>query len=212
MRPNFSFLFRVEGDFALFTDPAFKGERVSYPVLTPSAAVGIIEQVYWKPEMRYIVEKIFVEKKIQMMPLARSETNKPTQLSGIDISVDDNRVMRTSSILRDVSYVVQAHVEGTKDNSFAERTKHLEIVKRRLQGGQSYGNPYLGCREMPARLTWVDSVEDVRCVPITRKIGRLFAGRTWIPNPNGSHIGLGIADHHFIEAELVHGVLNVEAA
>jgi CRISPR-associated protein Cas5d len=208
MANSAKFLFRVSGEHALFTNPATKAERATYPVLTPAAATGVIEAVYWKPEMSYDITRIFVEKPIRYMHLTRSETVKAPR-EGLNILDDANRIMRSSTVLCDVSYVVEAVVQAP---TWDLRMKHLDIITRRLKNGQFYNPPYLGCSEMLAHVEWVDSVEDVRTVPVTMHLGTMFRRREWGPRNPVTKRSSEVKKLHFFEATLHNGVLDVEAA
>lgn len=154
---------KVWGDRACFTRPEMKVERVTYDVMTPSAARGIIEAIHWKPAIRWVIDKIHVLKPIRFESIRRnevaskipvrnvSEAMNSGSLSNLRLLVDEDRQQRASIILRDVAYVIEAHFEMTKkagpdDNS----NKHLEMFTRRAEKGQCFHQPCLGCREFPA--------------------------------------------------------------
>jgi CRISPR-associated protein Cas5d len=154
---------RVWGDYACFTRPEMKVERVSYDVMTPSAARGILEAIHWKPAIRWVVDKIHVLRPIKFDNVRRNEVSskisKPNpetiMQTGKQICflVDDgkNRQQRASTLLRNVEYVIEAHFEltekaGTGDNE----GKHIDIFRRRARKGQFFHQPSLGCREFPA--------------------------------------------------------------
>lgn len=150
---------KVWGDYACFTRPEMKVERVSYDVMTPSAARGILEAIYWKPEIRWIVDKIHVLKPIRFTNIRRNEVgcklsvrNVQTVMNGgnanISIFVEDERQQRAAMILKDVEYVIEAHfeiIDGEKNDG-----KHLDCFNRRVKNGQCFHQPVLGCREFPA--------------------------------------------------------------
>lgn len=150
---------KVWGDYACFTRPEMKVERVSYDVITPSAARGILEAIYWKPEIRWIVDKIHVLKPIRFTNIRRNEVscklstrNVQIVMSGGDadiaIFVEDERQQRAAMILKDVAYVIEAHFEITNRDS--NDGKHLDCFNRRARSGQCFHQPVLGCREFPA--------------------------------------------------------------
>ncbi len=159
----------VKGDYALFSRPEMKVERVSYDVITPSAARGILEAIHWKPAIRYIIDHIHVLKPIKFDNVRRNEVkskipsfkpetvmknNKPFYFLVDD---GDNRQQRAATLLRDVEYVIEAHFEltekaGPEDNP----GKHLDIFNRRVKKGQAFHQPYFGCREFPAQFMPVD--------------------------------------------------------
>lgn len=150
---------KVWGDYACFTRPEMKVERVSYDVMTPSAARGILEAIYWKPEIRWIVDKIHVLKPIRFTNIRRNEVgcklstrNVQTVMNGgdaeISIFVEEERQQRAAMVLKDVEYVIEAHFEiigGEKNDG-----KHLDCFNRRAKNGQCFHQPVLGCREFPA--------------------------------------------------------------
>jgi len=153
----------VGGARACFTRPEMKAERVSYDVITPSAARGILEAIHWKPAIRWVVDKIHVLKPIRFESLRRnevgskiSERNVKTamnsgRLDGLGIFVDEDRQQRASTILRDVAYVIEAHFELTaKAEDDDTEAKHAEMFRRRAEKGQCFHQPCLGTREFVA--------------------------------------------------------------
>jgi CRISPR-associated protein Cas5d len=147
------FRVRVRGPMACFTRPELKVERVSYEVMTPSAARGVLEAVLWKPAIRWRVEKIHVLAPIRFAQIKRNEVNTRLSERGGHASyyADEDRAQRNTVYLRDVDYVVEAHFEltakaGAEDNL----TKFVEMFQRRLEKGQRFHQPYLGCREFAA--------------------------------------------------------------
>jgi CRISPR-associated protein Cas5d len=155
---SFGVRLKVWGDFACFTRPEMKSERVSYDVMTPSAARGILEAIYWKPAMTWIIDRIHVLSPIRFTTIRRNElggkmpygTVKSAMKGGIPPSVfiEDDRQQRAALVLRDVAYVIDAHfdVKGGENNT----AKHKEMFERRARKGQCFHQPYLGCREFPA--------------------------------------------------------------
>lgn len=152
---------RVWGDYALFTRPELKSERVSYDVITPSAARGIIESIFWHPGLRYVIDRIWVCKPINFINVKRNEVSEKLSLSGVvsgsaklsDICLDPNefRQQRAALILRDVEYVIEAHFEMTEDIHPGDSdAKFQSMLNRRIEKGQFYSQPYFGCREFPA--------------------------------------------------------------
>lgn len=153
---------RVWGDYALFTRPEMKVERCSYDVMTPSAARGILEAVYWHPGMRWVIDKIYVRKPIRFTSVRRNEVknkilagNVLTAMNGgekpLYISSKEDIVQRAAVLLRDVDYVIEAHFEMTEHASAGDNPgKFKDIVMRRLKKGECYHMPYFGCREFPA--------------------------------------------------------------
>lgn len=154
---------KVWGDYALFTRPEMKVERVSYDVMTPSSARGILEAIYWKPAIRWVIDYIHVLKPIRFENIRRNEVAKKSIVNNTDmvkdnsvcIFVDDpkTRQQRASLVLRDVEYVIEAHFELIGANE-AESGKHLAIFERRVKKGQCFHRPYFGCREFPVNFEW----------------------------------------------------------
>ena len=154
---------KVWGDYALFSRPELKVERCSYDVMTPSAARGILEAILWHPGMRWVVDKIYVNKPIAFTDIRRNEVqskvssnNALTVYNGtikpLYLSSKEEIVQRASRLLRDVEYVIEAHFEMTeKANATDNPGKFQEMMKRRLRNGACYHQPYFGCREFPAR-------------------------------------------------------------
>ena len=153
---------RVWGDYALFTRPEMKVERCSYDVITPSAARGILEAIYWHPGMRWIVDKIYVKNPIQFTSVRRNEVKSKILASNVlqaynggdnplYISSKADIVQRASILLTKVEYVIQAHFEMTEQaNATDNPGKFKDIIMRRLRRGECYHMPYFGCREFPA--------------------------------------------------------------
>lgn len=166
----FGIKLRIWGDYACFTRPEMKVERVSYDVITPSAARGILEAIHWKPAIRWVVDKIHVLRPIKFDNVRRNEVSskipKPNPTTAMRdrkqlfFLVDDggNRQQRASTLLRDVEYILEAHFEltdkaGPNDNE----GKHLDIFCRRAKNGQFFHQPCLGCREFPAFFELVEN-------------------------------------------------------
>lgn len=157
-----AFMIEVWGDYALFTRPEMKVERVSYDVMTPSAARGLLEAIYWHPGIRWIIDRIYVLNPIQFTNIRRNEVsaklsakNARSVMTGgggdLYLSTQENIQQRASMLLKDVRYVIEAHFEITEQASPDDNHgKITDIVHRRLQKGQCYHQPYLGTREFPA--------------------------------------------------------------
>ena len=157
---------KVWGEYACFTRPEMKVERVSYDVITPSAARGILEAIYWKPQLRWIIERLHVLKPIQFTNLRRNEVaskasaaNAKKAMNGtldgpLAIYVELDRQQRAATILRDVAYVIEARFELLDDSEPV--AKHYNICKRRAEQGQYFPHPYLGTREFPCDFEWIE--------------------------------------------------------
>ena len=152
---------KVWGDFACFTRPEMKVERVSYDVITPSAARGILEAIHWKPAIRWVIDRITVLNEIRFDSFRRNELSGRISaavvkraMNGTEVllrqTIEDNRQQRATLLLRDVAYVIEAHFEMTEkagENDSAE--KHYNMFLRRAREGQCFHRPYFGCREFP---------------------------------------------------------------
>lgn len=150
-----TFKVRVRGPYACFTRPEFKAERVSYEVMTPSAARGILEAVLWKPAICWRVERIHVLAPIKLVAIKRNEVAKKASLD-TDIGryfADEDRAQRNTLMLRDVDYVLEASFALTERAAPDDNLqKFVEMFRRRLAKGQCFHTPYLGCREFAAQV------------------------------------------------------------
>lgn len=152
----------VWGDYTCFTRPEMKVERVSYDVMTPSAARGLLEAIYWHPGMRWQVDRIFVLSPIKFTNIRRNEVNSKISASKIKSLMTSGRgesyivtaediQQRASMVLMDVHYVIEAHFELTDKAAESDNQgKFCDIMRRRLEKGQCYHQPCFGCREFPA--------------------------------------------------------------
>jgi len=164
----------VWGDYACFTRPEMKAERVSYDAITPSAARGVLEAIYWKPEIRWIVDRIHVLKSIRFTSVRRNEVGVKASASNartamkagvgrLGIYVDEERQQRAATILRDVAYLIDAHFEIRSGGN--NPGKHLDQLNRRARKGQCFHRPYLGCREFAAHFALVDGEPPACALP-----------------------------------------------
>lgn len=164
----------VSGEFACFTRPEMKVERVSYDVMTPSAARGILEAVHWKPAIRWIVTAIHVLKPIRFQSIRRNEVGHKAPVAAIrkamnagsiaDLAlvVDEDRQQRAATVLADVAYVIEARFELTKDAGPDDNAgKHLDSFNRRARKGQCFHQPCLGTREFPAKFRLIEPDEAI---------------------------------------------------
>lgn len=153
----------IWGDRACFTRPELKVERVSYDVITPSAARGILEAIHWKPAIRWHIDQIHVLKPIRFQSIRRNEVGakasaanarsamKAGHTNGLGLIVEEHRQQRAATVLTDVAYVIEAHFTltpraGAEDSA----AKHLSMFNRRAEQGQCFHRPCLGTREFPA--------------------------------------------------------------
>jgi CRISPR-associated protein Cas5d len=175
---------KVTGDYALFSRPEMKVERVSYDVMTPSAARGVLEAIYWKPQIRWIIDEIHVLNPIRFTNIRRNEVSSKIAVKGgtgvnaamanpeirPSMDVAENRQQRASLLLKDVSYLIKARVHlfdtrldrnGPEVPANVAAGKHLEMFKRRALKGQAFHQPYFGCREFPVRFELIENEADL---------------------------------------------------
>lgn len=161
---------RVEvwGPLALFCRPEMKAERVSYDVITPSAARGILEAIYWKPQIRYRIDRIHVCNPIRLTNIRRNEVKSKIRAGAVlsamkggpmpYLCTSEEIQQRASLLLKDVRYVIEAHFELTgKGGPGDTEEKHYAILTRRLRNGQCFHQPCFGCREFPAAFRLFES-------------------------------------------------------
>jgi len=161
---------KVSGDYACFTRPEMKVERVSYDLMTPSAARGILEAIHWKPAITWVIDAIHVLKPIRFQSIRRNEVGhkapagkiksamRVESLEGLHLLVDEDRQQRAATVLVDVAYVIEAHFEMTPKAGDGDNVgKHLDIFNRRARKGQCFHQPCLGTREFPARFELIEA-------------------------------------------------------
>ena len=202
---------RVAGQFACFTRPETKVERFTYPVMTPSAARNVLDSICWRPEMRWIVTRITVLKPIRTMSILRNEVQSklspgavkkwmrdPAQFAPIIAGAGQGTdgTPRNTTLLCDVAYWIDAypHVFDTSgDNTPA---KYVAMMQRRVDKGQCFQRPYLGCREFAAEFS-VPLPED-KPIAESMEIGRMLYDIAFLPEGNRAA---------FFDAKLANGVL-----
>lgn len=166
---GYGFKMEISGDYALFTRSEFKVERCSYDIITPSAARGILEAIYWKPAIRYIIDKIHVYNEPKFTNIRRNEVSVKLLASDAKQLMKGNTTakgyintkeviqQRASMVLKDVRYVIEAHFELTeKAGNEDTEEKHYNIALRRLRNGQFFHAPCMGCREFPAKFQIIE--------------------------------------------------------
>lgn len=171
---GYGFKIVVEGDYACFTRPELKVERVSYDVPTPGALEGMLKSIYWKPAIRYCIDKIIVFHPIEFANIRRNEVKDKILLSAVKsqmqgkggdpcIYTSESRSQRAAMVLKNVCYGVEFHFELTglkNDHEEDGEKKHFNIIKRRLENGQFFRVPCLGCSEFPVkRLSMVEEFD-----------------------------------------------------
>lgn len=186
---------RVWGDYACFTRPEMKAERVSYDVITPSAARGILEAIYWKPSIRWVVDRIHVMNPIRFDNVRRNEVDSTIPVKGkngvyaavkggtapLRMYIEDSRQQRAAMVLRQVEYIIEAHftyVSATDRND----GKHLDMFNRRARKGQCFHRPYLGCREFAAAFELVEKAIPVSKLTGTRELGWMLHDIDYLNN------------------------------
>lgn len=185
------FCLEVWGDFACFTRPEMKVERVSYDIITPSAARAIFEAILWKPAIRWCVTKIEVLKPIKLTSIRRNEVGKvasPRNKTGIFI--EDERQQRAGLLLKDVAYRIHAQFEMTV-NKGPEDTeeKFAAMFGRRAENGQCFHRPYFGCREFPVNYRLVrDGAPISQPIPEDRDFGFMLYDMRHDAGKDESHI------------------------
>lgn len=159
----------VWGDFACFTRPEFKSERVTYDVMTPSAARGILEAIHWKPAIVWVIDRIHVLRPIKFQTFRRNEVASKVpaskvrtamergSLEGLGLAVDEDRQQRATIALTSVAYIIEAHFDMTaKAGEDDNPAKHAEMFQRRAAKGQCFHRPCFGCREFAADFELVE--------------------------------------------------------
>jgi CRISPR-associated protein Cas5d len=166
---SFGIKLHIWGDYACFTRPEMKVERVSYDVITPSAARGILEAIHWKPAISWVVDKIHVLKPIRFESVRRNELGskisarnvgtamKAKSTEGLRTLIEEDRQQRAATVLRDVGYIIEAHFTLTaKADASDTAAKHISIFNRRAASGQCFHQPCMGTREFPASFALIE--------------------------------------------------------
>ncbi len=165
-----SFCLEVAGDYACFTRPEMKVERVSYDVITPSAARSIFEAILWKPAIRWEVKRIEVLKPIRWISVRRNEVKSKASVSNaqsamngcksnIGLYIEDERTQRDGLLLRDVAYRLHADLLPVGNDALSNPGKYRDMFQRRAEKGQCVNQPYLGCREFASRFRLVSEID-----------------------------------------------------
>jgi len=158
---------KVWGSLACFTRPEMKVERVTYPIMTPSAARGVLEAIFWKPEFTWRVQEVHILKEIRYFSILRNEVNSRASeraaarwqsegQGGYDAASD--RAQRHTLALLDVAYVIKAQVE-VREGVAEDPAKYRDQFRRRAADGRCFATPYLGCREFSASFAQPDGSE-----------------------------------------------------
>ena len=167
---------RVWGDYACFTRPEMKVERVSYPICTPSAARGVLEAIFWEPEIHYIIDSIAVIKKGRWFSFRRNEVSAVISIKEAQKWMKGSKevkyieaggggedaAQRNMLALADVEYLITAEICPTKKHSKHPLNVYIEEVQRRARKGKCYHRPGLGCREFAADFDWVENPSEIK--------------------------------------------------
>lgn len=201
---------RIWGDLACFTRPEFKVERVTYPVATPSAARGILEAIFWKPQFSWQIATIAVLSPIRYFSILRNEANDKQSFhaaqgwlrNGGNYRVDEarNRAQRHTRGLREVDYLITARIVLRADVG-DDPAKYRDQFRRRIHDGRCFSTPYFGCREFPA--SFGPSTGTERPIELTEDLGPMLFDLDYASD----HSGRGVP--RFFAARLERGVLRV---
>lgn len=161
---------KVAGDFACFTRPDLKVERMSYPCMTQSAARGILDCILWKPEFRWYVRRIKVLRPVSFASFKRNEIN--ARQGAVPVYVEERRAQRSSIVLRDVAYIIEASIWQDNPDAKNPLKKYAEMFRRRVRRGQCFRRPYLGLREFSCE--FMEPAADDRPIDDTIPIGSMF--------------------------------------
>lgn len=178
-----SFCLEVSGPFACFTRPEMKVERVSYDVITPSAARAVFEAILWKPAIRWSIQRIEVLRPIRWTNLRRNEVSGVVSTRNVQQAmnagkgmlaqyIEDERQQRAGLFLRDVAYRLHASMDMVGEDARSNPGKYIEMFQRRASKGQCINQPYLGCREFAANYRLIENT--TTCAPAideTRELG-----------------------------------------
>ena len=197
---------KVWGSLACFTRPEMKVERVSYEVMTPSAARGILEAIFWKPEFRWEVREISILKPIRFYSIVRNEVNsravdktaRQWSQKGGGYHADEDRAQRHTLVLRDVAYVIAADV-AVQPGVEEDPAKYRDQFRRRVARGQCYLTPYLGCREFAASFEEPDDNEQP--IATTIELGHMLFDLDYQSDGRGQP--------RFFQARLEQGILRI---
>ncbi len=190
---------KVTGEFACFTRPDLKVERMTYPCMTPSAARGILDSILWKPEFRWYVRRIIVLKPVKFFSVKRNEINSKQGRN--PIVIEEKRAQRNSIVLKDVAYIIEASIYQKDKTDENPPKKYAEMFRRRVRKGQCYRRPFLGTREFYAEFMEPDGTESPidEPVPIGSMLFDIFYDGSGIPLPL-----------FFYDVSVEKGILNCE--
>ncbi len=211
-----TYCLEVSGDYACFTRPEMKVERVSYDVITPSAARAVLEAILWKPALRWHIRKVEVLRPIRWMSLRRNEVGAVVPAGSVQramnkgsgdlaLYIEDERQQRAGLFLRDVAYRLHADLEVLPDvGANNPPPKFWEMFERRAGKGQCINQPYLGCREFACDFRLVKEDEPAKPIAETRDLGWMLHDMDFD--------NLADPKPRFFRAELKDGVMTVPDA
>lgn len=196
--------------YACFTRPEMKAERVSYPAMTPSAARGVLEMIFWKPEFTWQVQEIVVLNPIKYFSILRNEVNsrasersaRSWEKTGGGFNASEDRAQRNTLALRDVAYIIRAQ-PVLKSGVTEDVAKYRDQFRRRVERGQCFAQPYLGCREFTAAFGPVEGNETPESG--TMEFGRMLYDLVFAEGNSGDAIP------RFFSAGIDQGVMRIPA-
>ncbi len=190
---------KLTGDFACFTRPDLKVERMTYPCMTPSAARGILDSILWKPEFIWYVRRISVLKLVRFYSVKRNEIN--SKQGENPIIIEEKRAQRNSIVLKDVEYIIEASIFQKEYNDKNPPKKYVEMFRRRIKKGQCWRRPYLGTREFSAEFMETDGTEKTieEVIPIGSMLFDIFYDNSGKPSPL-----------FFYDVKIENGIMNCE--
>lgn len=202
---------KVWGDMACFTRPEAKVERVSYEVMTPSAARGLLEAIFWKPEMHWQVREIWVLQPVRHISFLRNEVKSRAVIStaqqwarsGGGYFADEDRTQRHTLALRDVAYIIKADIV-VRPGVQEDPAKYRDQFRRRVHLGQCYHTPYFGCREFAASFEFPQGDEMPQ--DITVDLGQMLFDLDYELDQTGR------GTPRFFSAQLTRGILTIPSA
>ena len=201
---------RARGPWALFTRPELKTERVSYPCITPSAARGLFEAIFWKPIFNWNIERIHILSPINYVSILRNEVKPKGKLPNIDkkivtckpimVNKDSVRMQRNSVVLRNVDYIIDAFMvfEASRLRADENPVKYETMFKRRVSSGQCHHTPCLGCREFAANISPAHGAPPP--IQETQNLGKMLWDIDYKSEPKRSIL---------FDAKIVNGVIDV---
>lgn len=195
---------QVKGDFACFTRPEMSSERVSYPIMTPTAAQGVLSSIFWKPEMRWIIEQIEVLAPVRWITMRRNEAEIPITRDAIKagyLDLDQHRQQRMTLMLRDVHYRISAQVWVHPDAREQDPAKWRDQFQRRVKRGQCFRTPFMGMREFHADVVPIDGTKPIKW---TEDLGVMLHSIHY-------HDGKESETYDWFEAAVADGIMHVPA-